>query len=148
MASESLEPDDSREVLTAAGSAPANFGRALVLENSLVLAMDLAQQLKRIGVGEVELASTEAAAMALLESDHFDFALLDMKLKEGATFDVARRLAARGTPFLFVTGFGRRGLPADLADQLVLTKPIRFGALRDAVLGLAGGGETMTEGET
>ena len=46
---------------------------------------------------------------------------------------MADALAARGTPFVFATGYGERGLPEAYRDRPTLKKPFQIEGLeRDA----------------
>src|SRR4051812_27000231 len=51
-------------------------------------------------------------------------ALLDINLRGRHSFPLARILKSKGVPILFVSGYGRSLLPADLQDELLLGKPI------------------------
>jgi len=42
---------------------------------------------------------------------------------------VAEALAARGTPFVFATGYGERGLPEAYRDRPTLKKPFQMDGL-------------------
>ncbi|MCJ8521867.1 hypothetical protein MUU54_24395, partial [Rhizobium tarimense] len=50
-------------------------------------------------------------------------AVLDINLGGERSFPVAEILRNRGVPFMFSTGYGRNGLPAELSDAPVLSKP-------------------------
>jgi hypothetical protein len=43
---------------------------------------------------------------------------------------VADALAARGTPFVFATGYGERGLPEAYRDRPTLKKPFQMDGLK------------------
>ena len=45
---------------------------------------------------------------------------------------VAEALAARGTPFVFATGYGEHGLPEPYRDRPTLKKPFQIDGLSDA----------------
>ena len=51
-------------------------------------------------------------ALAILEKSPIDAALLDVNLGTQKIDPVADLLAARGTPFVFTTGYGNAGVPA------------------------------------
>jgi CheY-like chemotaxis protein len=73
------------------------------------------------------------AAWKVLESVPFDFAVLDINIAGETSFDLARALAARGIPYIFSTGYGTGGLPPDMLEQRVLTKPFGSDDLMNAV---------------
>ena len=57
-------------------------------------------------------ASTTESALALIEHETVDCAVLDVKLLDGQVFPVADTLAARGVPFIFATGYQSDALGA------------------------------------
>ena len=48
-------------------------------------------------------------------------------------FPVARALRGRNIPFIFRTGYGATGLPAEFCDAPVVGKPFDLNSLRDAI---------------
>jgi hypothetical protein len=66
-----------------------------------------------------------ADALALLDADGVDMALLDVNVAGIPVYAVADRLALRGVAFAFLTGHAE-AVPPAYADRRVLAKP--FGA--------------------
>ena len=60
----------------------------------------------------------------------FDLAILDVNLNGQTTGPVAEALAARGTPFVFATGYGEHGLPEQFRDRPTLKKPFQLDGLK------------------
>lgn len=116
------------------------IARALVVEDSMIIAMDTEDNLRRLGVNEVIVASSVDSALAQIERGAaFDMALLDFNLGDESSEKVAGRLAELGVPFWFVTGYG------DAIDKRatekamgVLKKPSALADLERAVGGLEG----------
>ncbi|MEO0990644.1 MAG: HWE histidine kinase domain-containing protein, partial [Pseudomonadota bacterium] len=111
-----------------AGTAPKpEFGlmSCLIVEDNFVIARGLHDQLVGLGVGSVEIASSVETALALLEAEAPDFALLDVNLNRDETSGpIAHWLRAHHVPFLFVTGYGdNENLPPNMSDVPRLTKP-------------------------
>jgi DNA-binding LytR/AlgR family response regulator len=52
-----------------------------------------------------------------------DVAILDVNVAGKHVFPLAERLAARGLPLVFATGYGRAGLPDSWQQTPVLQKP-------------------------
>jgi len=52
-----------------------------------------------------------------------DFAVLDVNVAGDLVYPVAEKLAARGVPFVFTTGYGRAGMPEKWNQTPVLQKP-------------------------
>lgn len=80
--------------------------RALIVEDSMIIAMDAEDSLRRLGVGDVVVAGSVATALEAVAGTEFDFALLDFNLGDESSSDVADALARSGVPFWFVTGYG------------------------------------------
>ena len=110
--------------------------RFLVVEDKSLIALDLVDRLKRLGAVEVRPASTEQESLSLLEQHSFDCALLDANLHGRPVENVAAALTQYRIPFVFITGYGRIGLPAAFQQAPVLAKPINDGELLEAVTAL------------
>jgi DNA-binding LytR/AlgR family response regulator len=88
----------------------------------------------------VDVAGTLARGVALAEKLAIDGAILDINLGGEKVFPVAERLAERGVPFVFCTGYGLAGVPADFAQAPTLAKPYDQRQLHDLLItGLAVG---------
>lgn len=97
--------------------------RVLVVEDEGAVAFMIEEMLEDLGCDVVASVASVARAEEAVRAIALDVALLDVNLAGETTFDLARELARRHIPFVFSTGYGRRGLPPDLQNQTVLTKP-------------------------
>lgn len=99
--------------------------RILIVEDESLLAMDLADRLKREGCDIIGPAAREAKALDLVARDSPDAVVLDLNLDGRLPIDLAKTLMARQIPFVVVTGYGRRqfDIPA-LQEAPRLQKPI------------------------
>lgn len=96
----------------------------LLVEDSMVIALDTEELLQRLGVERVRIASGVQTALAEIETCPPDFALLDVNLGKDTSFDVAERLNGLGIPFVFATGYGDDvPLPESLAGAPTIQKP-------------------------
>lgn len=87
--------------------------------------------------GEVRATvATVREALAALAAGGVDAALLDLQLGQDSALPVARRLQELGIPYLICTGFGDPALPDGLAPRQVLSKPVDFERLRQALRAL------------
>ena len=64
----------------------------------------------------------------------FDFAVLDVNLAGEPAFPVADILRERRIPFVFSTGYGTKGLPADYAGHPALAKPFVIAELHRQIV--------------
>lgn len=94
--------------MTEAAGAPK---RILVVEDSMLIALDTEECLRGLGA-EVAVEATVAGALAALSKDDFDLALLDFNLGSESGEAVAQVLRARGIAFWLATGYG------EMADQI------------------------------
>ncbi|QPQ56181.1 GAF domain-containing protein [Allosphingosinicella flava] len=96
----------------------------LLVEDSLIIALDAEDILKRLGAKEVVTAASVGVALALIEEARPDVAMLDINLGDQTSFPIANRLSEKGIPFLFATGYGEQAqLPPDHKARVVLQKP-------------------------
>jgi hypothetical protein len=65
--------------------------------------------------------------------------LLDVNLGGELAFPVAERLDAETVPFVFATGYGRKGIPPVWAGRPVIQKPFDIDVLTDALKPLLAG---------
>lgn len=104
---------------------PANGGveglRLLVVEDAVLLAMELEAGLVEAGAVIAGSAADLGEAMAMLDLE-IDAAVLDANLNGESVAPLAAALHARGTPFVFATGYGERGAPEGF-DAPVVRKP-------------------------
>lgn len=113
--------------------------RVLLVEDELLIAMLIETALKQEGWVVLGPLVRVAAALEAAQSDVMDVAILDMDLAGEDTRPVAEALEARGIPFLFLTGYGADGLPADKPHWRALGKPFRLDTLLGTLAGLAVG---------
>jgi CheY-like chemotaxis protein len=105
----------------------------LVVEDEGAVALLIEDLLEDLGCKLVASVPALEQAFEALDSVEFDLALLDVNLGGESSFDLARTLVRRGTPFVFSTGYGNSNLPPDLSRQPVLSKPFTPDQLRRAV---------------
>ncbi len=100
--------------------------RILIVEDEPFIALTLEDMLDELGFGLVGTVSHIAEALEMIEREAVDCALLDVNLGSEKIDPVADRLAARGCPFIFTTGYGASGIPAAHVGRPVLQKPFRM----------------------
>jgi len=91
------------------------FGRrVLVVEDEMMTLMLIEDMLADLGCESVATAATAEQALALIDKQVFDAAMLDMNLNGEKSHAVADALAARGVPFVFSTGYSGNDIPVHL----------------------------------
>lgn len=99
---------------------PLDAKSVLVVQDDPFVPIDLEVGLEEAGA-HITVANTCRQALRLLQSRAFDRAVLDVRLRDGASYPIARRLRRLGVPFLFVTGCAI--VEPAFAETKVLTKP-------------------------
>ncbi len=103
---------------------PARPTNVLVVEDSMIIALDTEQNLKRLGVAEVRLESTVSGALAAIAARLPDFAILDFNLGEESSAPIAAALRDAGARFVLATGYAEAAEEfARMGAEAVLRKP-------------------------
>jgi CheY-like chemotaxis protein len=97
--------------------------RVLVVEDEMLIGMLLEDMLTDMGHEVAAVVPRLKDALAAVNRESFDLAVLDVHLHGESAFPVADALIAKGVPFIFATGYGERGLPESYRGRPVLQKP-------------------------
>jgi CheY-like chemotaxis protein len=100
--------------------------RIFVVEDEFLIRMLLEDMLDELGYAVAGVAGRLEEAAEMAKSGAFDLAILDVNLDGQDVFPVADILAGRGVPFVFVTGYGGRGLPEPYGSRPTLQKPFQI----------------------
>ncbi len=112
--------------------------RVLVVEDELLLGILLEGMLTELGHEVVTIAPRLSAALAAVENETFDLAVLDVRLYGESVVPVAEALVVKSIPFVFATGYGRDGVPEPYRNRPVLQKPFSKADLQRAIESLGG----------
>lgn len=120
--------------------APANgllTGKSVLLvEDSMIIALDGEDALRELGAAEVYTAATLGRALDILDHETIDYALLDFNLGSETSLPAGEALLARGTPFAFATGYGDSlDLPDGMGNVPVVKKPYNAAVLGAVIAG-------------
>jgi CheY-like chemotaxis protein len=110
---------------------PLSDRRILVVEDEMILLITIEQVLAGLGCESVTTAVTVDQALALLDAQTFDAAMLDVNLRGEISYPVADALIARDVPFVFTTGYSDHGMRDGYRDWPVLKKPYKFEKLAE-----------------
>lgn len=112
--------------------------RVLLVEDEATICLLLEDLVETAAGMVVGPAASAERALALLDAEAVDVAVVDVGLKDGPGYPVAAALDARGIPFVFTTGHDQ--LPADWAGRPHLAKPVASQELLDMLVSLAPAG--------
>lgn len=100
--------------------------RVLVVEDEMLVLIMIEDMLADLGCKSVTSAATVDKALALINEQIFDVAMLDMNLNGNDSHVVAEALGARGIPFLYSTGNTTASSRVGFSDRPVLKKPFKY----------------------
>jgi CheY-like chemotaxis protein len=112
--------------------------RLLVVDDEILVGMMAAEELDELGYAVLGPASSVREALRLAATGRIDGALLDWKLRGEPCVPVAELLAARGIPFIFLTGYDEIPDPR-FHGTVVLRKPFSIHQLKHAVVEMLAG---------
>jgi PAS domain S-box-containing protein len=98
--------------------------RVLLVEDEALVAMMIQECLAEFGYQVLGPIGTASEAAAKVKDCQFEAAVLDINLGDGAVYPIADILAARGVPFVFVTGYDADSIEPRFRKIPILQKPI------------------------
>lgn len=110
--------------------------KVLIVEDSLLLALELEAGLEDAGVEVIGCAAELGEALSMVEQD-FDVAVLDADLNGQSVAPVAEILRTMGRPFVFATGYADKAAPMGF-DAPIVRKPYNVHQIARAVAGVTG----------
>jgi CheY-like chemotaxis protein len=119
--------------MSASGAPDLQGLRILVVEDMLLIAEVIVDELHDHGYRVVGPAARVEQALALVTSAELDGALLDVNLAGERCFPIADELEKRSIPYVFLTGYGEGGIPPKYQHAPRLVKPFQPQALIDLV---------------
>ncbi len=98
--------------------------RVMIVEDEALVAMVVTESLTTLGCTVVGPFSRCSDAIAAIEADEVDAAILDVNLDGEMVYPLADMLAQRGVPFIFVTGYGAESIDRRFKHIPVIQKPV------------------------
>ena len=107
--------------------------RILVVEDEIMVAWLLEDMLVDLGYEPIGPAARVDQAMAMINAESIDAAVLDVNLNGQTSYAVADALTLRRVPFVFSTGYEKARLLRNYRSFRVLQKPYQQAELRNAL---------------
>jgi DNA-binding response OmpR family regulator len=107
--------------------------RILIVEDEAMIALDIEHSLMDAGFKIAGVAGGLENAMVLIESGSCDAAIVDANLAGVSACPVGSALAARGLPFIVLSGYSTDQLEGIFPRALVLQKPCLTARLLQAL---------------
>jgi len=117
----------------------------LIVEDETMVAMLLEDIVEEMGCAIVGPTARVANALSTLSSATVDCAILDVNLNGESSYPIADALAAKGVPYIFVSGYGVTGLDDAYQRHPVVQKPFTRAVLEQALESAMLGSGTVSE---
>jgi DNA-binding response OmpR family regulator len=114
-------------------AAPLAALHVLVVEDNYFIATEMCRALRAAGAEIVGPARDLETGLGAIRDERIDCAVLDINLHGLMAFQLATQLRARGIPAIFATGYDASVLPDELADAILLEKPVDMTTLCRAI---------------
>jgi len=102
----------------------ANKISVLILEDEAIIAMALEDTFLDAGIERIDTAMSVREGTELVEKNHFDAAILDLRLPDGSSYDLAKTLISNGTKVIFHSGHALSNeVLAEFPDARACSKP-------------------------
>ena len=111
--------------------------RVLVVEDEPMIRLLLDEMLTDLGYTMAAEAGRLDEALVVAQQGEFDVAILDVNLDGQPVTPVVDVLVERGVPFVFVSGYARRGIPEGHSRAPLLQKPFQSEGLARALAAVA-----------
>jgi DNA-binding NtrC family response regulator len=107
--------------------------QVMIVEDEMLLAMELESLLEEMGCSVIGPAPNVDRALALLDQQRPDAAILDVNLNGQAAMPVAAALNEQHVPFVLATGYSDE-LQPEMQDAPRLSKPVNHTDLLRALV--------------
>jgi light-regulated signal transduction histidine kinase (bacteriophytochrome) len=98
--------------------------RVMLVEDSMLIALDVEETLRKLGADTVLTASNIRQGREIVAEHPLDFAILDINLGSETSLPIADELERAGTPFIFASGYGEQAqLSERFPGAIVVSKP-------------------------
>ena len=112
--------------------------RLLLVEDEALIALMLEDMVESLGCAVTGMAPRVSLGVSMADTGDFDVAILDVNVAGENVEPVAMKLAERGVPFIFATGYGEAGVPLRFRDRPVVAKPFHAEQLEAAIFKATG----------
>lgn len=104
-------------------NSPFSGHRVFVVEDEMIVAWLLEDMLVELGCIVIGPAASVKEALAMIDAEAIDVAVLDVNLNGEMSYPIADALIARDVPFVFVTGYDKDRMLDGYRTFPVLQKP-------------------------
>ena len=113
---------------------PSLYGKSvLIVEDEFIIGLMLKKEIALVGGTSIGPVTSVSDALKEIESQIIHVAVLDAKLVDGTSAELAGRLEDRRIPYLVVSGYDKTGLPEGLRSAPFIAKPVSVPLLMEAI---------------
>lgn len=105
----------------------------MIVEDDVMLAIDLAEQLAAYGYEIIGPCMTSDQALKTFEKEGCDVAVLDINLGLETSEPVARKLSDEQIPFIVASGYSNGQWPPIFKGKAAVNKPFQASVLVDLI---------------
>ena len=126
--------NDQEPVSATDRSKATDQGKALVVEDNMMIALEEESALQSIGFSRVELRTSVDGALSAIAAHDFSFAILDVNLGRETSEPIAEALMRQQIPFVFASGYDEwQERLSERFNVQVLSKPFTRESLLSTV---------------
>jgi len=104
-----------------------------IVEDETLLRLMISEMLEELSHHVSSEAGRIEQALLLANAAEFDIALLDVNVAGRLITPIAEIVASRNRPMIFVTGYGRDGIPGPFRDRPTVRKPFMLEKLQQTI---------------
>lgn len=109
--------------------------RIFIVDDEALIAFEMADALEDLGFEVVGPSTHLKDALGMAQEEDFDVACLDVNLGAGKTSEpIARVLAERGIPYVYITAYEAHQIKFLKPDDKVVRKPVSIADLKQALI--------------
>lgn len=118
---------------------PSLYGKSvLIVEDEFIIGLMLMTEITRIGGTSIGPVTSVGDALKEIESRIIHAAVLDAKLTDGTSAELASCLEDRRIPYVVVSGYDKTSLPDELRSAPFIAKPVSVPLLMETIQRLNG----------
>ncbi len=110
--------------------------RVLIVEDEMLVAMDLQEQLETEGCIIIGPVANVKSALEVLSEHHPDVATLDLNLNGETSAAIANALTEMSVPFLLTTGYSEEQIDDQFPKAPWVNKPVNMAELLEKLVAL------------
>jgi DNA-binding NtrC family response regulator len=106
----------------------------MIVEDEALVAVMMESVIRELGVQTIETFACCADARARAGRGNIDCAVLDVRVRDGVTTELAEELVQQGIPVVFTTGMGLETLPERFRELPAVSKPFSDETLKLSII--------------